>query len=85
MKVGLDNPTTQRTISFYGGGFGAILPFLVFVSGVIAIALSGAPDERGFWPVLILALSIGLLLAKEKNTFSEIVIEGIHVHGELSP
>jgi len=39
-------------MAFWGGIWGALLPFLVFVSGVIAIALSGAPDERGFWPVL---------------------------------
>lgn len=66
-----------RTVTFYGGMFGAILPFILFVCGVIWIALSGAPDERGFWPVLLLALSAGLLLAKDKNTFCRTVIEGM--------
>ncbi len=64
-------------ISFYGGMIGALLPFFVFVTGVIAIALSGAPDERGFWPILILALGLGLLLAKDKNAFSKTVVEGM--------
>lgn len=64
-------------LEFVGGTAGAILPFLVFVTGVIIIALSGAPDERGFWPVLILALGIGLILAKDKNIFSRTVIEGM--------
>ncbi len=67
----------SRSVAFYGGAFGAILPFIVFVTGVIIIALSGAPDERGFWPVLILALGIGLLLAKDKNAFSTTVIDGM--------
>lgn len=69
--------TSPRSVAFYGGAFGALLPFLVFVSGVIAIALSGAPDERGFWPVLLLALGVGLLLAKDRNVFSQTVIEGM--------
>ena len=64
-------------IEFYGGVFGALLPFLVFVIGVITIALSGAPDERGFWPVLILALGVGLVLCKDRTAFSEVVISGM--------
>ena len=64
-------------LSFYGGLIGALFPFLIFVIGVICIALSGAPDEKGFWPVLFLALGVGLLLAKDKTIFSETVIQGM--------
>lgn len=64
-------------IEFYGGIFGALLPFFVFVTGVITIALSGAPDERGFWPVLVLALGLGLILCKDRTAFSEVVISGM--------
>ncbi len=66
-----------KQIEFYGGPWGALLPFLIFVAGVITIALSGAPDERGFWPVLVLALSLGLLLCKDRTAFSEAVISGM--------
>jgi Na+/H+ antiporter NhaC len=65
------------TLSFRGGLLGAILPFLLFVSGVIAVALSGAPDERGFWPILLLSMAIGLILARDKTAFSQVVIEGM--------
>ncbi len=64
-------------LTFYGGALGALFPFLVFVAGVITIALSGAPDERGFWPVLILALTLGLILCKDRTAFSETVISGM--------
>lgn len=64
-------------LSFYGGPLAALIPFLVFISGVIFIALAGAPDEKGFWPILILALSLSLLLAKDKTQFSEVVIKGM--------
>lgn len=73
----LPEESTAQHLSFYGGMFGAILPFVVFLLGVVFIALSGAPDERGFWPILILALGLGLMLAKDKTSFSETVIDGM--------
>lgn len=72
-----ETQTKLPKLSFYGGTLGALFPFVVFVFGVIFIALSGAPDERGFWPVLILALGIGLILCKERTAFSEVVISGM--------
>ena len=77
MELDLNKTKNEKTLAFYGGLFGALLPFLIFVAGVIFIALSGAPDERGFWPVLLLALGISLLLAKDKTYFSEKVMEGM--------
>ena len=65
------------SIRFYGGIAGALFPFIVFLGGVMAIALSGAPDERGFWPILILSLCLGLLLAKDRKNFCVSVIEGM--------
>lgn len=67
----------DRKLAFHGGLAGALLPFLVFVAGVVGVALSGAPDERGFWPVLIGALGLGLLLAKDRAALSEVVIDGM--------
>jgi len=64
-------------VRFYGGAYGAILPLLLFVAGVVTIALYGAPDERGFWPVLILSLCLGLLLAKDRDNFCLAVIDGM--------
>lgn len=65
------------SIRFYGGMAGALFPFFVFLAGVMVIALSGAPDERGFWPVLILSLCLGLILAKDRKNFCVSVIEGM--------
>jgi Na+/H+ antiporter NhaC len=64
-------------LRFHLGAAGALLPFFVFVAGVVTLALSGAPDERGFWPVLILALSLGLVLARDRERFCEEVIAGM--------
>lgn len=74
----LDHPQEELPLlRYYGGAIGALLPFLVFVSGVIIIALSGAPDEKGFWPVLIAALTLGLILCKDRSDFAETVIAGM--------
>jgi len=74
-----DNQTVNDAplLSFYGGPLAALIPFVIFIAGVIYIALSGAPDEKGFWPVLIFSLCLSLLLSKNKTKFSEAVIKGM--------
>ncbi len=67
----------QGRLTFHGGLLGALLPFVFFLTGTVVIALSGAPDERGLWPVLLLALGVGLLLAKDRYQFSEVLIQGM--------
>jgi Na+/H+ antiporter NhaC len=41
------------------------------------LALSGAPDERGFWPILVAALASGLLLARDRRRYSEALLDGM--------
>lgn len=66
-----------QLLRFRGGDAGALAPFVVFLAGVAALGLSGAPDERGLWPILMLALGIGLLLARQRERYAETVIEGM--------
>ena len=65
----------------YGGrisiGLAMLATILAFVVGVVTLALSGAPDERGFWPVLVFALSVGLFLAKDRTVYCETAIAGM--------
>ena len=62
---------------FRGGLAGALAPFALFLAGVAALALSGAPDERGFWPVLLAALALGLLLAKDREAYADAAVRGM--------
>lgn len=76
----MDSNSQEETVDnlrFYGGPLAALIPFFVFISGVIFVALAGAPDEKGFWPILVFALFLSLLLAKDKTKFSELVIKGM--------
>jgi Na+/H+ antiporter NhaC len=64
-------------LQFRGGAVGALLPFVVFLGGVAALALQGAPDEKGFWPVLLLALATGMLLARDRTRFADVMLDAM--------
>ena len=64
-------------LRFYGGTAGALAPFVLFLAGVAWLGLSGAPDERGFWPVLLGALTLGLLLAGDRTRYAETIVAGM--------
>jgi Na+/H+ antiporter NhaC len=69
--------TRSGILTFRGGLAGALAPFGVFLVGVAGLALAGAPDERGFWPVLLLALGTGLLLARHRVEYAESMLDGM--------
>jgi Na+/H+ antiporter NhaC len=68
------NPEPLR---FIGGTFGAFLPFALFLIGVVFLGLSGAPAETGLWPILLGALILGLLLARNRHAYSDGMIAGM--------
>jgi Na+/H+ antiporter NhaC len=61
-------------LEFRFGVVGALAPFALFLGGVVWLAMSGAPDERGFWPVLLGAMALGLVLARDGSAYAETVI-----------
>jgi Na+/H+ antiporter NhaC len=67
----------SKRLSFHGGLLGAVVPALVFFAGVTALALQGAPDERGLWPIVLLALGVSLVLARDRTLWSETVIRSM--------
>ena len=71
-----DTSYSER-LRFRGGWLGAIAPFALFLGGVAWLGLSGAPDERGFWPILLAALALAMLLAEDRNAWAEAVVRGM--------
>ena len=67
----------QRPLEFHGGVAGALAPLAVFLGGVAWLGLSGAPSERGFWPVQIAALILAMLLAKDRTRWADAAIDGM--------
>ena len=73
----MDTAKPNPELRFYGGTAGALAPFAVFLAGVTWLAFSGAPDERGFWPILLAALALGLMLARDRTAYAESTIGGM--------
>lgn len=67
----------RAPLEFHGRLAGALAPFVLFLAGVGWLALSGAPDEKGFWPVLLAALALGLAFARDRTLYSETVLEAM--------
>ena len=67
----------DNQLKYYFGKGTALIPFFIFIAGVITVALLGAPDEKSFWPILMLSLTLGMLLAKDRTAFGETVFEGM--------
>lgn len=70
-------PVPDTPLTFRGGAVGALAPFAVFLAGVAALALAGAPDERGFWPVLVVALGAGLIAARDSRAYADAMLDGM--------
>jgi Na+/H+ antiporter NhaC len=68
---------SEAPLTFHGGVLGVLAPFAFFLAGVAWLGLSGAPDERGFWPVLVGALAVGLLLCRDRSRFADAAIQGM--------
>ncbi|MEZ4700776.1 MAG: Na+/H+ antiporter NhaC family protein [Rhodothermales bacterium] len=69
--------TDAKDLEYHFGKAAGLVPLAIFIVGVITVALLGAPDEKSFWPILFLALTAGLVLAKDKKQFGETVFEGM--------
>lgn len=64
-------------LRFRGGTAGALAPLGLFLAGVSWLGLSGAPDESGFWPILLGALTLGLYLSRDKEAYADAVVAGM--------
>jgi Na+/H+ antiporter NhaC len=56
---------------------GAVLPLLVFVGGALTLAIYKCPDEKGYWPIALAALTLAVLLAKDKRQAVNIAVAGM--------
>ena len=64
-------------LRFHLGLAGAVAPILVFAVAAAWLGFSGAPDERGLWPILLGALGVGLLLARSASDYSAAALRGM--------
>ena len=68
---------SRPLLHFHGGTAGALAPFGLFFAGVAWLGISGAPNESGFWPILLAALFLSMVLARDRGAWAEAVIAGM--------
>ena len=68
---------SRAPLRFHLGLPGAAAPILVFAAGAAWLGFSGAPDERGLWPILLAALGVGLLLARSASDYGAAALRGM--------
>lgn len=69
--------TTARRLQFRGGAAGLFAPFLVMFTGVLWLGLRGTAIPEAFWPVIVLALFVGLVLARDQQRYVDALVAGI--------
>ena len=67
----------KTSIAFHGGLGGAVFPFLIVVGGAVYLGIARTPDIYGYWPPVVFALVVGMLLAKNRYRYTEVLIEGM--------
>ncbi len=72
-----ESTDSRPALEFHGGTLGALAPFGLFLAGVAWLGVSGAPDERGYWPILLAALFLGMALARDRGAWAEVVVAGM--------
>jgi Na+/H+ antiporter NhaC len=56
---------------------GLLLPFTVLFGGAVALGVTGNAIPEAYWPVVILALFVGLVLVRDQSAFVAAVLAGI--------
>ena len=69
--------TTSSRLQFRGGVVGLFTPFVVMFTGVLWLGLSGVAIPEAFWPVVVLALFVGLVLARDQQRYVDALVAGI--------
>ncbi|WP_174614638.1 Na+/H+ antiporter NhaC family protein [Virgibacillus ihumii] len=68
---------SNEKLEFYGGTPILLVPFAVMFIGILWLGFTGAALPSAFWPMVLLGLFVGLLLAKNKKIYIDALIEGI--------
>ncbi len=75
-----DSPSPQKpeqSLQFYGGMTGLFIPFVVMFIGILWLGILGDSLPEAFWPVILVALFVGLLLARDNNQYTDALIQGV--------
>jgi Na+/H+ antiporter NhaC len=70
-------PSTTPDLQMRGGVLVLFVPFLVMLAGILVLGAKGLALPEAFWPMVLLGLFVGLLLAKNRDSFVQALVSGI--------
>lgn len=74
------SPSSQKplhSLQFHGGITGLFIPFIVMFIGILWLGVLGDSLPEAYWPVILVSLFVGLLLARDKNQYADALIQGV--------
>ncbi|RXT08022.1 Na+/H+ antiporter NhaC family protein [Ammoniphilus sp. CFH 90114] len=69
--------SNKQILEFYGGVPVLLIPFCAMFIGILWLGVNGAALPEAFWPMALLGIFLGMLLAKNKKTYVDALVEGI--------
>lgn len=73
----MSEKAVNKKLEFYGGTPVLLVPFSVMFIGILWLGFNGTALPEAFWPMVLLAVFVGLLLAKSKQDYVDALIQGI--------
>lgn len=73
----METTAEKKSLEFYGGLGGAIIPMIVIVFAITGLLLLGYDSSKCFWSAALLGLMLSFILCKDKKRFNDIVVSGI--------
>ncbi|WP_219419604.1 Na+/H+ antiporter NhaC family protein [Pseudonocardia nigra] len=70
-------PAAPARLQLRGGVPALFVPFLVMLAGILVLGFKGLALPEAFWPMVLLGLFVGLLLARSQKEYVEALISGI--------
>ncbi|MPZ97275.1 MAG: hypothetical protein GEU96_20765 [Propionibacteriales bacterium] len=68
---------SEARLQMRGGILALFVPFLVMLAGILILGAKGLALPEAFWPMVLLGLFVGLLLARSRDEYVQALIAGI--------
>jgi Na+/H+ antiporter NhaC len=65
------------SLEMRGGILVLFVPFLVMLAGILVLGAMGLALPEAFWPMVLLGLFVGLMLAKNRDSYVAALVSGI--------
>ena len=70
----------NEVLSFRGGKYTSLIPFLLMVAGLLGCSAMGLAAMEAFWVVACVCIMLGMVLASDSAKYFDAIIHGAVYH-----